>query len=66
MDPRRIQLNKEIGILRRIIAAMEKYVELGHGLDAEQHLDLYRTWLQEAIAERESLGNLVNVLRDEP
>jgi len=60
-----MSLNKEISLLRRIVALLEKYVELAHGLDAQVHLDLYREWLQEAIAEREALPNLVNILREE-
>lgn len=62
----RLQINKEISLLRRIIALLEKYHQLANGLDAEQDLDRYRTWLQEAIAEREAIPNLANILRDEP
>ena len=61
----RMTLNREISLLRRIVALLEKYVELAHGLDASVHLDTYREWLQEAIAEREALPNLVNILREE-
>lgn len=49
------QLVKEIRLLRRIIAALESYSEMTHALDSQVHLDLYREWLQEAIAERETL-----------
>jgi len=64
-NQQRMRLNKEISMLRRIVALLEKYVELAHGLDAQVHLDTYREWLQEAIAERETLPNLVNILREE-
>jgi hypothetical protein len=64
-NPHRMKLNREISLLRRIIALLEKYGEFTHGLDTNFHLDIYREWLQEAIAEREALPNLVNILRDE-
>ena len=64
-DIRRKQLNREIALLKQIIAALEKYQGLAHGLDASVDLDRYREFLQETIAEREALPNLVNIMREE-
>ncbi|HXI40823.1 MAG TPA: hypothetical protein VNH83_12630 [Bryobacteraceae bacterium] len=55
MTAARIKINKEISLLRRIVKLLEVYSELAHGLDAPEHLDTYREWLAEAIAEREAL-----------
>lgn len=51
----RVQLNNEIRILKRIIGAMEVYAELAHGLDVDDHLGLYRDWLDESIHELKNL-----------
>ncbi len=51
----RIQLNNEIRVLRRIIGSLEVYAELSHGLDVDDHLDLYRNWLDEAMHELSNL-----------
>jgi hypothetical protein len=51
----RQKLNNEIRLLRSIVTLLTAYGKLTHGLDVDMHLDLYQTWLQEAIAERETL-----------
>lgn len=60
-----MKLNKEISLLRRIVPLLEKYSELAHGLEAQSACDLFTEWLHETIAERETLPNLVNILRNE-
>lgn len=55
MKEERITLNRQIGLLRRLVTIQEKYVQEAHGLEVQEHLDLYRQWLDEAIAERETL-----------
>jgi hypothetical protein len=64
-DPQRMKLNKEISLLRRICPLLEKYAALAHGIEAQSACDLFSEWLHEAIAEREALPNLVNILRNE-
>lgn len=64
-DFKRKQLNREIALLKQIITALEKYQGLAHGLDASVDLDRYREFLQETIAEREALPNMVNILRED-
>lgn len=51
----RIQLKNEIRVLQRIIGSLEVYAELAHGLDVDNHLDLYRNWLDEAEHELRNL-----------
>lgn len=63
-NPERMKLNKEISLLRRICPLLEKYSEVAHGIEAQSACDLFSEWLHEAIAEREALPNLVNVLRN--
>ncbi len=64
-NPERMKLNKEISLLRRICPLLEKYSQLAHGIEAQSACDLFSEWLQETIAEREALPNLVNILREE-
>jgi hypothetical protein len=56
---RRDLINAELRILRTIVNALDKYRELDGGSLANEkvleHLDLYRQWYAEAIADREAL-----------
>lgn len=64
-DAQRSKLNREIALLKQIIAALGKYGKLTRGLDVSADLDRYREFLQETIAEREAIPTLGNILRNE-
>ena len=49
------RVNNKIRAIRKVIKALEALADIAYGLDALEHLDIYREFLQEEIAERETL-----------